>query len=140
MKVLPIVAVVLVGAVSSSARPERPDAKTVKRDCMQTAGSQGALNQCAANKARDADRKLNASYRAALCYVPSEERDKFIAAQRAWLAFRDADCRVWGGGDGSIAPMNYALCVASLSDQRAEELDGWPPNASRDAIVGSCRK
>jgi uncharacterized protein YecT (DUF1311 family) len=107
---------------------------------LQTAVTDYEINRCAADKAQEADRQLNASYRAALCYVGPEEKKAFLTAQRAWLAYRDADCRLQGNGGGTLASMNHALCVASLSQQRAKELDVWPPNADRSAYVSHCAK
>jgi uncharacterized protein YecT (DUF1311 family) len=103
--------------------------------CEQTAQTQSELTACAAEGAKAADQKLNKAYRDLLRYVDGADTAKLVTAQRAWIAFRDADCAFWGAGDGSIAPMNLANCLAELSNKRAEELDTWPPNASRDALA-----
>ena len=83
----------------------------------------------------DPDRRLNKAYREVLRYVDGDEKAKLLAAERAWMAFRDADCTFWGASGGTIAPMNEASCRARLSEDRAKELDGWPPNAPRDALA-----
>jgi uncharacterized protein YecT (DUF1311 family) len=115
----------------AKASPPPPSA----RGCEQAAHTQGELTACAAGQAAAADRRLNAAYRDVLRYVDGEEKAKLIAAERAWVGFRDADCAFFGSGGGSIAPMNEAFCRADLSLARAKELEGWPPNAPRSALV-----
>ncbi len=100
--------------------------------CWDKAQTQTELTMCAADEAKAAEARLKASYEAALKYVEPEDRPQFDKVQDAWAAYRDADCALWGGGGGSIAPMNASVCLASLDNERADELDGWPPNAPRD--------
>jgi uncharacterized protein YecT (DUF1311 family) len=122
----------------ASAAPARASDK--KPDCYDRAMTQPEINACAAADAADADRRLNRSYQALLCYLDDEEKERLKAVQRAWLAFRDVDCAYWASGGGSIAPMNRLQCIAMLSNQRAMELDGLPPNTPRDAWVNQCAK
>jgi uncharacterized protein YecT (DUF1311 family) len=124
------------GALAAPAA--KADASAEATDCLRTAQTQSELTVCAASEAKAADQRLNHSYKSALCYVDDGDKAHFRAAQRAWIAFRDADCAVWGGGGGSIGPMNEAMCVASLSNHRAEELDSWPPNIGREIPSGPC--
>ena len=102
---------------------------------MDTATSQAQLSACAATMAQAADQRLNKAYGEVLRYVDDRDRSRLVAAQRAWLAFRDADCAFWRGSGGTTAPMNQHMCVAARSDERARELDAWPPNAPRDALT-----
>jgi len=105
--------------------------------CMQTARTQYELNVCAEGLATESDKMLNKFYQAVLRYFCPEDSDRaqLVTAERAWIAFRDADCAFWGGEGGSIAPMNEAMCRADRSRERARELDEWPPNAPRSAMV-----
>jgi uncharacterized protein YecT (DUF1311 family) len=131
-------AVALAAAVlggEACAAPAKP-----QPGCYDKAVSQGDLNACAAADAANADQRLNRSYKALLCYLDESEKERLKAVQHAWLAFRDADCDYFASGGGSIAPMNRLQCLAALSNQRAEELDGLPPNATRDAFVNHCAK
>ncbi|WP_414684730.1 lysozyme inhibitor LprI family protein [Methylosinus sp.] len=105
------------------------------RSCWDEAMTQRDMTDCAMKDFRAADEKLNKSYQAVACYLDPQEKAKLKAAQRAWIIFRDSDCAFWGSGDGSISPMNELMCRARLSDARANELDGWPPNAPRDALA-----
>ena len=102
--------------------------------CRQTAMTTPAMNACAAAGARLADERMNRSYEAVACHLEPEGKAQLAAAPRAWEAFRDADCAFWRG-DGSVGLMNQIDCRASLAHARADELDRWPPNAPRDALV-----
>ena len=103
--------------------------------CMDTAMSQAEINACARAKAQEAEDHLKKSYQAVLCYLDAYTRAKLEASQRAWESFRDADCAFWGAGDGTIARANYSGCRAQLAQDRTKELDGWPPNTRRSALV-----
>ena len=103
--------------------------------CEQSAQTQSQISACAAERAKAADQRLNKAYQDLLRYLDDAETAKLRTAQRAWIAFRDADCAFWGAGEGAIAPMNQANCRADLSDLRTAELEGWPPNAPRDALA-----
>src|SRR5690242_19036366 len=93
------------------------------------------MTECAAVSARLADRRLNKAYADVLRYLNAQDRAQLVAAQQAWLRFRDYDCAFWGGGGGTIAPTNQQYCLAERSTERAKELEGWPPNSPRDALV-----
>lgn len=49
---------------------------------------------------------------------------RLVHAQRAWIAFRDAECAFQSSGDdgGSAAPMIIAACRTTLSDERTKQL------------------
>ena len=102
--------------------------------CRQTAMTTPEMNACAAAGARLADERMNKSYDAVACHLGLDGKALLAAAQRAWDAFRDANCAFWRG-DGSIGLINQIDCRASLANARADELDRWPPNAPRDALV-----
>ena len=96
-------------------------------------GTQSAMNECAAKEAKSADQRLNAVYRAMLSKLKSNKvaTQKLIAAQRAWIAFRDADlAAMWpvGSGEnanqlyGSVHPFCYYLALTEITEQRTKEL------------------
>ena len=105
-----------------------------KGGCWTTALTQEQITSCAAAEATAADKRLNAAYRNLLRYLDPPESRGLAAAQRTWLAFRDADCAWWGRGDFSLAATNKLGCLADLSNARAKELESWPPNAPRSAV------
>jgi uncharacterized protein YecT (DUF1311 family) len=102
--------------------------------CLDKAMTQPEITACLANDARAADKRLNSAYADLLRYLDPGQQEQLRAAQSAWLAFRDADCGFWGAGDFSLAATNSLSCVADLSNERAHELEGWPPNAPRSAL------
>lgn len=102
--------------------------------CWDTARTQRELNACAAHEELEARAELDASYSGVVCHLNTTERHRLEMSQSAWKKFRDQDCEFWGG-EGSISEMNELTCKATLDAQRAKELDGWPPNAPRDALA-----
>lgn len=107
------------------------------RDCMDTANTQAGLTRCSSQKLQAANRKMAAAYNAVMCHLEGTDKKALAASQRAFEAFGKADCSFWGGGvgGGSMSVMNENLCRADLANKRAAELDTWPPNSPRDALV-----
>lgn len=110
-------------------------------DCV-NAVVQQELNYCAAQDFYEADETLNAQWQitaaemhrrdAELTASDREVRredwpgyfETMLAAQRAWLTYRDAHCdsegfRYWGG---SMEPMIVAGCRAALTRERTQQL------------------
>jgi uncharacterized protein YecT (DUF1311 family) len=96
------------------------------------AGSQPELNACAADDFKKADKELNATWQALL---RKEADDKvFIAklrtAQKAWLAFRDAELAAHFACDsddsrvcwGSMEGMSFMMRKKDLTQQRTKML------------------
>ena len=76
------------------------------------------MNQCAANEYRSADKDLNAFY------SKLEKSKDLVSAERAWVAYRDAECayQVKAVEGGSMAPLVQASCLADLTKQRLKQL------------------
>lgn len=56
----------------------------------------------------------------------TEFLDALMASQRAWLAYRDAEC-TWQGFEahnGSMEPMLVNACLADMTNKRIKELQG----------------
>jgi len=111
--------------------------------------AQMEMNMCAQLDFEAADRELNAAYRAAV--QSAQEADREYAriesaaggsrntepgeeatlreAQRAWVSFRDAQCRMesFEARGGSMQPMLDSGCRAALTRARTAELRG--PNS-----------
>lgn len=94
------------------------------------------LQACLAKALPKADVALNEAWRKALAAIDSASaadadkaawRDNLRAAQRSWLAFRDANCKFeliaaeWSNGSGST-PAQQA-CTLAMTLQRASELN-----------------
>lgn len=82
------------------------------------------MNQCAAARGRRADIALNGAWRRLIAQNP-DTKAKFVAAQRLWLQFRDAECKARGSryAGGSILPMVVAGCYADLTEARTRDID-----------------
>jgi len=100
---------------------------TIKIDCN-NAQTQSAMNFCAAEQAKTADRRLNQVYQQAIAKFKGTPNEKqLVTAQRAWMQFRDASCtferdRFKGG---SIAPLMYSSCLTELSQERTKALQRY---------------
>ena len=80
--------------------------------------TQTQMNICAANDYAQTDKELNSAWR------KLQKSEALIAAQRAWIAFRDAECafRAAQFEGGSIAPLIRSTCLAELTQQRTNML------------------
>lgn len=84
------------------------------------------MNQCAGTAFREADAKLNSAY-AALRARLKDDPDAgklLVVAQRAWIAFRDAECSLQASRatGGSLYPTIHAYCLRDLTVTRTKEL------------------
>jgi uncharacterized protein YecT (DUF1311 family) len=86
--------------------------------------NQHEMNMCARRDHQEADRALNAAYRALTGKIDARAKALLVEAQRAWIAFRDKECRYEASENegGSIHPMIVSGCMARLTKQRAREL------------------
>ena len=88
--------------------------------------SQMEMNMCAGVNFQAADARLNAVYREVTARLDGAKsaRRKLVAAQRAWIAFRDAECSYVTSGTegGSINSMLYTQCMTGMTDKRTDEL------------------
>jgi uncharacterized protein YecT (DUF1311 family) len=107
--------------------------------------AQQEMNYCAGQDFERADTELNAAYRTAITTAQEADRDyaratqgnemrvsgpgeeaSLRAAQRAWVTFRDAHCEgeSYEARGGSMQPMLYQGCRATLTRARTAELRG----------------
>jgi uncharacterized protein YecT (DUF1311 family) len=93
-------------------------------DCG-AAVTQQDMNFCAAEEYRAADSDLNAVWRRTVTWAQGAGlEDDLRAAQRAWIAFRDAACGVEAAvyAGGSLAPLVHATCMTRLTKARSADL------------------
>ena len=99
--------------------------------------TQLALNTCAGMDFEQADARLNAQWQETIAYMKARDAgidraedsqpghyETQLAAQRAWLAYRDAQCRSesFMARGGSMQPMLFSQCKAYLTELRTEQL------------------
>ena len=87
-------------------------------------GSTYEMVECLKAKTAQWDKRLNAAYAKGLQLTNSARRQQLRQAQRAWIAFRDANCLYYGMGEGTIARIEAGDCMYSLTKTRALELEG----------------
>lgn len=105
-----------------------------KVDCT-APQTQADMTICASRDYDAADKALNTEYQSVRKILTerdssaSDDADKgaakaLLAAQRAWIAYRDANCEAVGyqARGGTLEPMLVASCLADMSRKRAEEL------------------
>jgi uncharacterized protein YecT (DUF1311 family) len=97
--------------------------------CWQSASTQLAMNQCATQEVQEADVDLNKTYERFISkYADDPEKVARIKkAQRAWVAFRDAEVEALFAesdrpGRGSVWPMCRSLELAKLTADRTKQL------------------
>ncbi len=88
--------------------------------------SQPEMNETALEDFQKADARLNVTYKKLLASLDADGKKKLIAAERAWVAYRDAqadfeaDLEARGG---SMAPMIYNETCTELTEARIKELN-----------------
>ena len=77
------------------------------------------------------DARLNAVYKKVMADLNTRQRAKLLAAQRAWIAFRDAECASYQDEDwGTISRVLAAGCVLHMTVQRTMDLEHYPPGSA----------
>lgn len=129
-------ALLVSAAPCAAARADQPSAKL----CLKETSTPGT-EACMHRALDDADAKLNAAYKKALSVIENDDREQdpkakatwkaqLAAAQRAWIAFRDADCgdlifSEWNNGSGTTAAL-YACRYDKTVQRTAEILSRYP--------------
>lgn len=82
---------------------------------------------CADREADRWDARLNRAYKARMGEFAGRQRDALKAAEKAWLAFRQADCAAYEDEDsGSISKIDASQCVLRRTVERTLELEAFP--------------
>ncbi|MEJ5375724.1 MAG: lysozyme inhibitor LprI family protein [bacterium] len=94
--------------------------------------------ECLEKKYKELDSKLNHLYRRILDQLgPSAKqtsqdrkanvRDLFVKAQKAWISFRDEECRARYSyfSEGSMGKLELMECQVELTKERLRILENW---------------
>lgn len=102
------------------------------RSCSDPQLSMVELGACMDSAYAQADRELNTAYRAALAALTdTAQRAALVKAQRAWIAFRDAEGALWFTYAGGNHPSMFVLPTEiAFTRARAEFL--WGLTTSND--------
>ena len=105
-------------------------------DCS-NASTQADMNECADKAFKASDAALNATYKQIEQRLKgsADAKKLLITAQRAWLAFRDAECAfaTSGSSGGSIYPMVYSMCLDTVTQARTKGLQTYLSCGEGDA-------
>jgi len=131
----------ILGMLAQAAEPPVPgwncDNPTVQQEMNWCAGQDTAAADAALNlqwKITAAEMKARDAQFAASSSPAYDQRKGYfqslLEAQRAWLGYRDAHCRVDGysARGGSMEPMLVSFCMTDLTRQRTEELKALSQN------------
>jgi uncharacterized protein YecT (DUF1311 family) len=87
-------------------------------------GSTMETVECLKAKTAQWDKRMTVAYQQALKDAGPQQHDQLRAAQRLWIAYRDANCLYYGLGEGTIARVEAGECMRSMTEARARELEG----------------
>ncbi|MDD1017240.1 lysozyme inhibitor LprI family protein [Pseudomonas rubra] len=91
--------------------------------CMKTAESTLAMNNCNGAEIKHQDSRLNSAYKKAMAGLEGPQQAQLREAQRAWIKYRDANCKLYYSlTGGTIDQLNGAGCLLSSTKARADEL------------------
>lgn len=121
-----MVVALALGGASGSALAADPSAKAGEKkiNCETTVDNNDLLI-CAKRDLDLAQKRLDGLVKQGMATLPVKARPVFENAQRAWVAYRDADCQ-WNAYEiesGNSSELIQATCLADLTAARVEELE-----------------
>lgn len=99
--------------------------------CLESPDGQSTAGmvQCAGAELEVQDRALNAAYRDLVSDMNARQKANLLKAQRAWIAFRDADCQARYDPDwGTLSTINANMCMLRRTVERTIELEEFIEN------------
>ncbi|WP_214469708.1 lysozyme inhibitor LprI family protein [Mesorhizobium sp. dw_380] len=94
------------------------------QECDRSDDGQQMMNICAGEDYQAADARLNTAYQNLIGSDDADGKRSLQAAQRAWIAFRDAECAdtTAASAGGSIHAMEVSQCLTRLTNERIKQL------------------
>ncbi len=107
--------------------PDLPQIRLAQKFNCNNPQTQAAINECANLSYQNADKRLNRAYQQLLPTLEKSRKQKLIAAQQAWVKFRDTNCEFERSKyeGGSIAPSIYVGCLENLTKLRTQQLQEY---------------
>jgi uncharacterized protein YecT (DUF1311 family) len=99
--------------------------------CLKNAKTTAAMLACINTEYRRVGELLNRAY-GQLLATPGIDKQKLAAAQKRWLAFRDADCKFAGSinAGGTLESVDVGTCLIDDTTARIKELQLYQAAAS----------
>jgi uncharacterized protein YecT (DUF1311 family) len=104
--------------------------------CLSTAEGETTMGMidCISTEYEVQDAALNAAYRTLIADMTPDQKGGLKKAQRAWIAFRDADCRARYSEDwGTFSNITSNMCMLQRTVERTLELEAFVPDLSAPA-------
>ena len=77
---------------------------------------------CVNAKTKVWDDRLNAAYHDLQKRITPDQRQPLQQAEQRWIQYRDANCKFYAFGPGTISRVQASECVRSMTEDRAKEL------------------
>ena len=121
----------VIAAVLAAALPTVSQAapKTALDRCLASPAGASTMGQiqCIGDAVQAQDARLNQNYAKAMKPLTPAQKAKLRAAQRAWIAFKAADCQSLQDDEwGTISRVTANMCVLDRTTERADELANYP--------------
>jgi uncharacterized protein YecT (DUF1311 family) len=112
---------------TASTTPDLPQIHLAQKLNCNNAQTQAAINECSKLSYQNADKKLNKVYQQLSSNLNRTRKPKLIAAQQAWIKFRDNNCEFEKSAyeGGSIAPSIYFSCLENTTNERTQKLQEY---------------
>jgi uncharacterized protein YecT (DUF1311 family) len=85
---------------------------------------QQSMNRCGKLSYQEADKKLNQVYKRLTAKLEAPRLKKLVAAQQAWIKFRDASCKFESSeveGE-TMEPLLFYGCLTRTTKERTKDL------------------
>ena len=117
----PLLAIALLTAITPFAAAQNDS--PAYSQCMQTAETTLDMSNCQGAELKREDARLNSAYKKAKAGLDPAQQAKLLDAQRLWIKYRDANCKVYYSlTGGTIDQINGASCLLKMTKARADEL------------------
>lgn len=116
------------GGAFAAAQRGAPLPRPAYDRCLQGASTTVAMTACAQAELKRQDEALNTAYRQARAGLNPRQTAKLTAAQRAWIAFRDAHCASMEDPEwGTMSRLAAVQCLIDATADRTSQLREYPP-------------
>ncbi len=111
----------------------RPNGRPIKAQIRAMPVAQGGQGECAKRMLDRLNDEMASVYSALLVALPPdreeyEARSKLVAAQNAWLQYRDATCLFEGGISGGVTmwqSTRAVYCMGTVTQERTSKLKAY---------------
>lgn len=90
--------------------------------------TQAAMNEESKKAHNLADKEMTLVYKTLMSNLTTQsEKDLLLAAQRAWITYKEAHCKALAHQyeGGSMMPLIYYNCLEEMTRQRMEQLNAY---------------